>query len=149
MKRIYLILLLLFVSIFLFLRWSHTPQVEEKQPETMELVPMMRLLLSDMYTVDEGIYTEDYTLVRKGANAIADHPGMTPEDKKRIQEELGDEFKAFVQFDMKVHHHADSMARAAAVKSMNDVLRHYNIVQQGCVDCHSRFRARIMETGKK
>ncbi len=121
---------------------------EKTQPETMALVPMMRLLLDDMYTVDEGIYTENFTMIEEGATAIADHPVMTEEDKKLVKEALGEEMKQFIRFDMTVHHHADSMAEASRNERMAEVIRHYQIVQQGCVDCHSAFRTKIMEARK-
>lgn len=130
------------VSFFSMAGWSYH---KKTQPETMPLVPMMRLLLSDMYTVDEGIYTENYKKIEEGARSIAEHPVMTEEDKKLVKSSLGEKMKQFVDFDMVVHHHADSIATAARRQNMNEVLRHYRIVQQGCLDCHSNFRSQIIE----
>lgn len=81
----------------------------------MPLVPMMCLLLNDIYTVDEGIHAEDYQKIEKGATSIsiADHPVMTEEDKELVKNTLGNRMKEFVAFDMVVHHHADSIAAAA------------------------------------
>lgn len=115
------------------------------QPRTMPLVPMMRLLLSDIYTVDEGIYVENYKKIEEGARSIADHPVMTEEDKKLVKSALGEKMKQFVDFDIVVHHHADSIVGAARQQQMDEVIRHYRIVQQGCVDCHSNFRPKILE----
>lgn len=118
---------------------------QQQQPETMPLVPMMQLLLSDMQKVDEGIYTEDYEVIAENAGNIAEHPTMTEEDKKLVKTTLGEQMKQFVAFDVTVHHHADSMRIAAEKENMIEVLRHYNIVQQGCVDCHANFRSQIIE----
>lgn len=118
---------------------------QKAQPETMSLVPMMRLLLSDMYTIDEGIYTENFEMIEKGGTAVSDHPVMTEDDKKLVKSALGEDMKKFVNFDMIVHHHADSIAAAARNEKMSEVLRHYRIVQQGCVDCHTGFRTQIIE----
>ncbi|MDZ7716804.1 MAG: hypothetical protein U5J95_11385 [Balneolaceae bacterium] len=120
----------------------------QQQPETMPLVPMMRLLLSDMQKVDAGIYTEDFEMIAENAGNIADHPTMTEEDKKLVKATLGEKIKQFVVFDMTVHHHADSMRIAAEKENMKEVLRHYNIVQQGCVDCHANFREPITQARK-
>lgn len=122
---------------------------QQQQPETMPLIPMMRLLLTDMQKVDEGIYTEDYEMIADNAGNIADHPGMTEEDKKIIQTTLGEQMKQFVAFDMTVHHHADSIRLAAQQKNMQEVLRHYNIVQQGCIECHANFREAITKARKE
>ncbi|HKL17563.1 MAG TPA: hypothetical protein VJ905_01285, partial [Halalkalibaculum sp.] len=61
---------------------------EQAQPRTMSLVPMMRLLLDDMYTIDEGLYTHNYSMIEEGAKAIAEHPVMTEEDKKLVKTAL-------------------------------------------------------------
>ncbi len=122
---------------------------QKVQPETMPLVPMMRLLLNDMYTIDEGIYAENYQMIEEGGEAVSNHPVMTEEDKKLVKSALGEDMKKFVKFDMIVHHHADSIAIAARNEKMNEVLRHYRIVQQGCVDCHTRYRTKIIEAREK
>lgn len=119
-----------------------------QQPETEPLIPMMQGLLADMQTVDHGMYTENYELIAKGATGIANHPKMTQEDKRIIKKALGKEIKEFVSFDMTVHHHADSMRMAALQEKMQEVLRHYRIVQQGCVDCHSNYRTEISRARK-
>ncbi|MDX1618652.1 MAG: hypothetical protein R3224_07685, partial [Balneolaceae bacterium] len=115
------------------------------QPETMELIPMMQLLMADIYRIDEGIYTENFELIREGGLSIAHHPVMTEEDKAMIQKALGNEFKRFVRYDMIVHRRADSLAAAASQQNMEAVLRNYRIVQEGCVDCHSDFRSTIVD----
>lgn len=121
---------------------------QSQQPKTQPLIPMMRMLLADMQTVDQGIYNENYKLIAKGADDIANHPKMTQEDKQTIKKTLGKEIKEFVAFDMTVHHHADSMRLAALQENMQQVLRHYRIVQQGCVDCHSNYREKVSKARK-
>lgn len=106
---------------------------------------MMRLLLADMYTINEGMYTENYQLIEEGGTAIAEHPVMTEEDKSLIKSTLGDKMKQFVNYDMIVHHHADSIRLAAIQKDMDEIIRHYTVVQKGCIDCHSAFRTKIIE----
>lgn len=130
---------------FAVLGWAFFPREQPEQPETLPLVPMMQQLLSNIQQVDRGIYTENFTLVEEGAGNIADHPTMTAEDKKLVKGTLGTEMKQFVDYDMTVHHHADSMRMAALQENMEEILHHYRIVQQGCVDCHTAFRSDIMK----
>lgn len=144
-KRIFAIITI-FTIVFVILAAF---QQQKQQPETMPLVPMMRLLLADMQMVDEGIYTEDYAMIAGNAENIADHPTMTEEDKKLVKTTLGEEMKQFVAFDMTVHHHADSMRMAAEQEKMEEILRHYKIVQQGCVDCHVNYRDPITKARKE
>ncbi len=123
--------------------WVFYPDEKPRQPETMPLIPMMQQLLIDMHQVDRGIYTEEFELIEQGAGRISDHPTMISQEKKLVKKTLGAEMKQFVEFDMVVHHHADSMRVAAIEEDMKNILRHYRIVQQGCVDCHSNYREPI------
>jgi len=116
--------LIVIILLFAFLFMGLISQ-QPKQPETMPLVPMMRLLLADMYTINEGMYTENYQLIEEGGTAIAEHPVMTEEDKSLIKSTLGDKMKQFVNYDMIVHHHADSIRLAAIQKDMDEIIRHY------------------------
>jgi len=139
------IIALLIISLCLLGFSLQTNTMTVQQPKTLKLIPMMRLLLADMQKIDKGIYTETYSTIADGAGSIADHPGMTPQDKKLIKNTLGKEMPKFVSMDMTVHHHADSIKTAAKQQNMSEVLRHYRIVQQGCVDCHSTFRQQIID----
>lgn len=138
-NRLY-VFIILAMSFLAFTAWSSSNQ---EQPDTLPLVPMMQQLLADIQQVDRGIYTEQYSVIEEGSGRISDHPTMTPEDKELVKATLGSEMNDFVEYDMIVHHHADSMRLAASKENMQDVLYHYRIVQSGCVDCHSRFRNRI------
>lgn len=131
---------ILTVSFLVMSAWVFYPR---EQPDTLPLVPMMQQLLNDIQQVDRGIYMEDYSIIEEGAGRISDHPGMTPEDKELVKSTLGAEIQDFVEFDMIVHHHADSMRMAAVNEEMQKILYHYRIVQSGCVDCHSNFRDQI------
>lgn len=128
---------ILTVLLLVLSAWSFYPR---EQSETLPLVPMMQQLLTDIQQVDRGIYMEDYSIIEEGAGRISDHPVMTPEDKELVKLTLGTKIQDFVDFDMIVHHHADSMRMAAVNEEMQEVLYHYRIVQSGCVDCHSNFR---------
>ncbi len=143
MKRSILILIVVLGFSVSVMGWSWFPQQKANQPETMPLVPMMQQLLEDIQQVDRGIYTEDFAMIEEGAVNISDHPTMTSDDKKLVKQTLGKEMKQFVNFDMVVHHHADSMRIAAVEENMQKVLEHYRITQQGCVDCHSNYREPI------
>ena len=141
-KSIFVFLVLIGFSISV-MGWTWYPQEKPEQPETLPLVPMMQQLLKDIHQVDRGIYTEDFAMIKEGAGNISDHPTMTSEDKKLVKTTLNEEMKQFVNFDIVVHHHADSMRMAAIENNMQKVLKHYRITQQGCVDCHSNYRDKI------
>lgn len=138
-NRLYVIAILM-LTLLLFTTGSFFTQDQAKK---LPLVPMMQQLLADMQQVDQGIYTENYSIIEHGSGQISDHPTMTPKDKELVKSTLGSEMQKFVEYDMMVHHHADSMRIAAKNKNMQKVLYHYRIVQAGCVDCHTDFRDKI------
>ena len=121
----------------------------DDQPKTQPLVPMMQGLLENVHTIDNGLFTENFEWIEKGSRAIANHPVMTESDKERVKNTLADRFSMFVEFDQIVHHHADSVAQAASLKQMEQVLKHYRIVRQGCINCHIHFRKPISDARKQ
>lgn len=115
------------------------------EPETQPIKTVMQRLMMDMQTINLGIWMENYETIYSGAHNIVAHPKILKKQRKEISDILGDQMKSFVAFDKIVHHHADSIAMAAKVKNMQNILYHYEIVQNGCVDCHSTYRTKIME----
>lgn len=116
------------------------------QPEnTQSIKTVMQRLMMDMQTIEVGIWNENYETIWSGAKNIVNHPKILKEEREEIAGILGEQMKAFVAFDKQVHNHADSLAQDAKAKNMNEILKHYTIVQQGCVSCHANFRTKIIE----
>lgn len=119
---------------------SKDVQVEAGSPE---LHTIMRLLLSDMDRINEGIYTMNFSLIENGAAGINDHPLMAEKSLAMVKETLGERMEAFGSYDHIVHTRADSLREAAARSDMERVLDNYRIIQQGCVNCHTAFQEEI------
>lgn len=115
------------------------------EPEPQSLKSIMQLLMMDMHTVSMGIYLENYEIIYSGGKNINSHPGIIKEEQKELADILGEQMKSFHGMDMVVHYHADSLAMAAKEKDMQKILHHYQIVQNGCVNCHAAFRDKILE----
>lgn len=115
--------------------------VIENQP--LELPTIMRLLLIDIQTINEGIYTQNFVLIEQGAANINDHPPLSPESRKLVQNTLGERVEQFGAYDKVVHGTADSLRQAAMRQDLDRVLEYYNVIQQGCVSCHSAFQEEI------
>lgn len=115
----------------------------QPQPESKSLVAIMGMMISSMQEIDLGLYNENYSIVEKGAGNIADHAPIKKEDLQLVKKTLEQDMNKFQELDMQVHHHADSLRMAARQENMVEILRHYSIVQQGCIDCHARFRSSI------
>jgi len=137
--------LLGFLSIAILTSFLTIASVKSDKPEASSepLLPLMHQLMADMNQVNTGIYMEQYALIDSAAYNIAHHPKINPEQMKIIKKNLGDEMQEFVRLDMIVHHYADSISLAARHEDMQKIMKHYTIVQNGCVDCHNQFRARL------
>lgn len=110
---------------------------------SLELHTIMRLLMLDIHTINEGIYTNNFDLIETGSAAINSHPPLSDESRSMVQNKLGDRMPAFGAFDNRVHAYADSIRDAALNRDMDRVLQHYRIMERGCVDCHTAFQSEI------
>jgi hypothetical protein len=119
------------------------PHSEEAVPR--KLRSLMTGLSIEMQRIQAGLWLEDFLMIEEGARAIAQHPRITPEEIQAIRQALGDEFEAFVQFDVRVHDEALEVAKAAEGKNLALILRHYSRIQQGCLACHAGYRVRVQK----
>lgn len=129
---------------------NHYSSVQEvtnstDQPETLELQTIMRLLLSDIDRINEGIYTSDFSLIELGASGINEHPALSEESLQLVRETIGSKMEAFGKFDHVVHTRADTLRIAAQEQDMSRVLENYRIIQQGCINCHTAFQQEIRD----
>jgi hypothetical protein len=110
---------------------------------TKSLRPLMVGLAQDMDRISTGLWYEDYDLIQQGAENIAQHPKIPPEQLSKIKAALGDQFSNFVQYDKGVHRSATKLVSAAEAKDWSAVLKIHNELQQGCVSCHSAYREQL------
>lgn len=137
-KIVSTVLLLASLPVATYLNGSNT------QPEEERLLPMMQELMVQMNRINTGMYMRDFRLIDTTAHNIAHHPKIAKLQLEKIKKALGPEIKKFQYYDLQiVHHHADSLSMAAQRENMEEVLEHYQIVQQGCVNCHTDFRDKL------
>lgn len=110
-----------------------------------DLQVIMRLLLSDVDRINEGIYTQSYGLIETAAAGINNHPPLPENTLTMLKETLGNRMEAFAKFDQIVHSRADSLREAAGDEDMGRVLENYRIIQQGCVNCHAAFQDEVRQ----
>lgn len=141
-----LLLGLLIVFITGGLRWTTVSQVSHPTSSD-SLQPSLKSLMNElgqnMEKVNAGIWREDFRIISQGADGIANHPKVAPQELTVIKKALGEQIKVFVQFDNLVHQTAVEMRRVAAAQRMDTILVLYGQLQQGCVSCHSAFRSRV------
>lgn len=140
---------LIFLLIFTGLAIAHFQEAdvdEIQQPsESLELHTIMRLLMIDIHTINEGIYTQNFDLIETGAANINQHPALAPESRELVMETLGERMEQFGAYDDVVHHTADSLRQAAEDEDIGRVMDHYRIIEQGCISCHASFQDEIKQ----
>ncbi|WP_133120167.1 hypothetical protein [Rhodohalobacter barkolensis] len=134
---------LLIVSILMGLSSYKSNDNIKVEPEPQELHTIMRLLMLDIHTINEGIYTKNFDLIETGAANINGHAALADESRQLVMNTLGDRMAQFGEYDNLVHSYADSIRDAAIQEDMGRVLEQYRIVEQGCVNCHAAFQDEI------
>lgn len=134
---------ILVVSILMGMSFYETNEDVQAKPESQELHTIMRLLMLDIHTINEGIYTQNFDLIETGSANINGHAPLADESRQLVMDTLGDRMAQFGEYDNMVHSYADSIRAAAIQKDMGRVLEQYRIVEQGCVNCHAAFQDEI------
>lgn len=103
----------------------------------------MLQMATDMSALMQALWLEDYEQMSAHAAAVAGHARISVEELARIEAALGSEMAAFVAADEAVHQASVRLHGAAEAREIEVFLEQLAGVQRGCVDCHSRFRARL------
>lgn len=123
---------------------SPSAQAPAAAPENLPLKAIMQGLELEMTSLAHALWLEDPAGVAAAAGRVADHPEVTPEQMAIIQTTLGQEFAAFVHHDHTVHEAALALTAAAGAGAGPwDLMAGVAAVQEGCVGCHTAFRARV------
>lgn len=143
-----LTILIVLIAIYTYAN-SRQDQHQDEEHHThhvsrpMELHSVMRLLMLDLHTINEGIFTQNFDLIASGAASIVDHPQLADKTLELLEETLGNQLSTFEEFDHRAHMYADSIRQAAEASNMNRVLDHYRMMEQSCIACHSAFQDRL------
>jgi len=113
--------------------------------EPITLREIMQGLRDSLVTVTDGLLTDDFELVARGALEIAKHPQIPAEQVQRVVQELGPEMPAFKQFDTRVHDLALEISAAAAAQDRSAAISAYQKMIEGCFACHTTYKARVAQ----
>jgi hypothetical protein len=113
--------------------------------EPITLREIMQGLRDSLVTVTDGLLTDDFELVARGALEIAKHPQIPAEQVQRVAQELGPEMPAFKQFDTRVHDLSLELGSAAEAQDRSAAITAYQKIIDGCLACHATYKTRIAE----
>lgn len=110
---------------------------------TDDLKEIMQGLRADTNAIAEGLLTDDFEKVVIGANNIANHAQIPPEQVQLVAAELGAEMPAFKQMDVLVHDLSLEIAAAAKEEDRVRAITDYHRMLDGCFDCHAAYKTRV------
>lgn len=117
--------------------------------ETTALQEIMQGLRDNIVEISDGLLTDDYALVARGAMAIAEHPQIPPEQVQLVAQELGPEMPAFKQFDVRVHDLSLEISAAASAGDRATAIIGFQQMIEGCFACHAAYKDRVAAVLKK
>ncbi len=117
--------------------------------EATTLQEIMQGLRDNLVEINDGLLTDDYALVARGATAIAEHPQIPPEQVQLVAKELGPEMPAFKQFDVRVHNLSLEISVAAEVGDRAAAISGFQQMIEGCFACHAAYKDRVAAVLKK
>jgi len=117
--------------------------------ETTALQEIMQGLRDNVVEISDGLLTDDYALVARGAMAIAEHPQIPPEQVQLVAQELGSEMPVFKQFDVHVHDLSLEISAAAEAGDRATAIIGFQQMIEGCFACHAAYKDRVAAVLKK
>lgn len=107
------------------------------------LKEIMQDLRNNLIEISDGILTDNFEQVARGAAAVAEHPQIAPAQVALVAAALGPEMPAFKQLDNVVHDLSLEIGAAAEALDRDAVISGYQQMFEGCVECHSTYKERV------
>ena len=114
---------------------------ESAQEPTLKEI--MQGLRDDIFTIADGMFTDDMERVAQGAAGIAHHPSIPADQVQRVAAELGPEMPAFKQLDIRVHDLSLSIISAAESQDHERISADFGQLVNGCLACHTSYKDRV------
>ena len=107
------------------------------------LKEIMQSLRDDVFTIADGMFTDDMDRIAQGASGIAHHPSIPGKQVQRVAAELGPEMQAFKQLDIRVHDLSMSIISAAKTQDRERISADFQQLINGCLACHTSYKERV------
>ena len=111
--------------------------------DTSSLKEIMQGLRGGLIEISDGLLTNDFELVAKGATSISEHPKIPAAQVQLVAAELGPEMAAFIQHDTYVHDRSLEISIAAKAHDRDAVNSSYQRMIEGCFNCHRKYEERV------
>ena len=111
--------------------------------EATELKAIMQGLRDNLVEIADGLLTDDFEQIVRGATAVAEHPQIPPEQVQLVAAELGPEMPAFKQLDILVHDLSLEISASASANDREATVAAFEQMLEGCLACHNTYKERV------
>ena len=111
--------------------------------EPTTLKEIMQGLRNSLAEIADGLLTDDFGQIGRGASDIAEHPRIPADQVQLIARELGNEMPAFKHFDHNVHGLSLDIKAAAESLDREAAVAAYQAMFDGCIACHDAYKDRV------
>jgi len=111
--------------------------------EATTLLEITQGLRNNLVEITDGLLTDDFDKVARGAIAISEHPQIPAAQKQLVAKELGAEMATFKQIDTRVHDLSLDIHAAAKALDRQAAVAGYQQLIGGCFACHNTYKERI------
>jgi cytochrome c556 len=111
--------------------------------DATSLNEIMQGLRDNLIEISDGLLTDDFELIAKGATSISEHPKIPAAEVQLVAQELGPEMAEFKRLDTVVHDLSMDIGIAAKALDRDAVNSSYQRMIEGCFNCHRKYEERV------
>ena len=111
--------------------------------DATSLKEVMQGLRDNLIEISDGLLTDDFELIAKGATSISEHPKIPAAQVQLLAQELGPEMAEYKRLDTVVHELSLDIGIAAKALDRDAVNSSYQRMIEGCFNCHRKYEERI------
>ena len=111
--------------------------------DATSLNEIMQGLRDNLIEISDGLLTDDFELIAKGATSISEHPKIPAAEVQLVAQELGPEMAEFKRLDTVVHDLSIDIGIAAKALDRDAVNSSYQRMIEGCFNCHRKYEERV------
>ena len=111
--------------------------------DAASLKEIMQGLRDNLIEISDGLLTDDFEQIAKGATSISGHPKIPAAEVQLVGQDLGPEMATYEQLETLVHDLSLEISVAAKAHDRDAVNSSFQRMIDGCFNCHSKYEERI------
>ena len=111
--------------------------------DATSLNEIMHGLRDNLIEISDGLLTDDFELIAKGATSISEHPKIPAVQVQLVAQELGPEMAEYKRLDTVVLDLSMDIGIAAKALDRDAVNSSYQRMIEGCFNCHRKYEERV------